>query len=119
MLSFNVIVENPIFLILILTGFIFCIVGLIIFKYPPKSINYLYGYRTSSSMKSQERWNFAQVYSAKKLIQSGFVLMFIASAGCFYSFPGAFGVIASLLLMVVCVAFMVVKTEKELRMRFK
>lgn len=119
MLPFKAIIENPLFLIPILTGFIFVIAGLILLKHPPKSINYIYGYRTFGSMKSPERWDFAQSYSAKKFVQSGFALMLLALAGCFYRLPGAFGVIAGLLLLVTCVAFIFLKTEKELRTRFK
>ncbi|PWB20750.1 hypothetical protein DCO46_20195 [Flavobacterium sp. HTF] len=32
--------------------------------FPPKSINSFYGYRTSNSMKSQAKWDFAQKFSA-------------------------------------------------------
>jgi len=119
MLAFNVITENPLFIIPILTGFIFCIVGAIMLKFPPKTINSLYGYRTLISMKSQERWDFAQRYSAQKLIEWGFILILIALLGCFFRLPSAFGVIAGLLLMIVCVAIPIIKTEKELRQRFK
>lgn len=119
MLAFSVIIENPLFIIPILTGFIFSAAGLIMFKYPPKTINSLYGYRTASSMKSQERWDFAQSYSAKKLIRWGLILMLAALTGCFYTLPGAFGVIVGLLLMIVYVAIPVLKTEKELRKRFE
>lgn len=30
------------------------------YKFPPKKINGVYGYRTSSSMKSQQNWDYAQ-----------------------------------------------------------
>ena len=58
---------NPLTLILILTGFIFYVAGLIQAKYPPKKINHFYGYRTSTSMRSQEIWDFSQQYSADKI----------------------------------------------------
>jgi len=45
--------------------------------------------------------------------------MLIALLGCFFRLPSAFGVIAGLLLMIVCVAIPIIKTEKELRQRFK
>jgi len=32
---------------------------------PPEKINSIYGYRTSSSMKSQETWDFAHQYYGK------------------------------------------------------
>ena len=56
-------------LILTLGGLIFLIAGYIQHRFPPKKINHLYGYRTSASMKSQESWDFAQEYSAKKVIK--------------------------------------------------
>lgn len=44
----------------------------VIFKlYPPKKINNFYGYRTTRSVKSQQAWDFAQRYSAKKMIMAG------------------------------------------------
>ncbi|MEM0942201.1 MAG: SdpI family protein [Bacteroidota bacterium] len=50
-------IKNPVILI--------SLVALIIFKiFPPKSINSWYGYRTIKSMKSDQKWSFAQNYSA-------------------------------------------------------
>ena len=37
------------------------------YKYPPRKINTLYGYRTIRSMKNKEIWNFANTYSTKLL----------------------------------------------------
>jgi uncharacterized membrane protein len=42
--------------------------GLMLF-FPPKNINGIYGYRTTRSMKNQKNWEFAQKYSARKMIQ--------------------------------------------------
>lgn len=35
------------------------IIGRVMFKRPPQKINWIYGYRTSMSMKNQDTWNFA------------------------------------------------------------
>ena len=35
------------------------LVGIIMFKYPPKKINFFVGYRTVNSMKNKERWDFS------------------------------------------------------------
>ena len=43
---------NPLTLILGVTGLIFYVAGYIQFKYPTKKINYFYGYRTKTSMRS-------------------------------------------------------------------
>lgn len=43
-------ITNP---MLLGTGVIFILMGLIMYIFPPKKINGLYGYRTSSSMESR------------------------------------------------------------------
>ena len=43
------------------------IIFIIYFLYPPKKINYLYGYRTKQSMLNNETWTFANKYAAKLL----------------------------------------------------
>ena len=63
--------TNPLVLILCISGLIFLLAGFIQQRFPPKKINHLYGYRTSNSMKSQESWDFAQEYSAKKNDENG------------------------------------------------
>ncbi len=55
------------------------IFGLILFFFPPKKINALYGYRTPASMKSQKNWDFSQRYSGKILIIFGLILTIISS----------------------------------------
>jgi hypothetical protein len=50
--------DNPLFLIPSTSGLIFMLAGFIMLKFPPKKINSLYGYRTSSSMKNQERVDY-------------------------------------------------------------
>jgi uncharacterized membrane protein len=39
--------------------------------WPPKKINYLYGYRTPRSMKNQLNWNIANTYSADLMMWAG------------------------------------------------
>ena len=53
---------------LLLVGIVFILAGSIMYVFPPKKINSFYGYRTASSMQSQQKWNFAQTYSAKLTI---------------------------------------------------
>lgn len=60
---------------LLSVGICFLIFGIIMFLFPPKKINSLYGYRTASSMESQEKWDFAQKYSAK-------IMFFIGLGTC-------------------------------------
>jgi uncharacterized membrane protein len=54
-----------------LIGLIFIAAGLIQKHYPPKKINSLYGYRTTTSMKNQQNWDEGNRYSTKLMMQCG------------------------------------------------
>jgi len=54
-------------------GIIFLVIGLIFKAFPPKKINFIYGYRTNFSMKNQDIWKEAQKYSANSFIVLGFI----------------------------------------------
>lgn len=41
-------------------------VPLVMYFFPPKNINAIYGYRTTRSMKNIDNWRFAQKYVAKR-----------------------------------------------------
>ena len=77
-MTINLPLDNPLFLIPLMSGLLFCIAGYVMFKFPPKKINSLYGYRTTSSMISKDRCDFSQKYSAidmmKALHDAGFQL---------------------------------------------
>lgn len=58
-----------------LVGIICIVVGFIFKAFPPRKMNSIYGYRTSSSMKNQDTWNVAQKYSANTFIIFGFIFV--------------------------------------------
>jgi uncharacterized membrane protein len=59
--------------------FLFLSVIVFVFKiFPPKKINYLYGYRTSSSMKNIENWNLANKYSANLMLPTMLLLLLVS-----------------------------------------
>ncbi len=58
------------------------IIGFIFKKFPPKKINSIYGYRTSSSMKNKKVWDYAQIIGANSFIVLG--LIFGIFGGVFY-----------------------------------
>src|SRR5690606_36630467 len=69
---------------LLCVGIVFILAGVILYVFPPKKINGLYGYRTQTSMQSQKKWDFAQTYSAKIMVLTGFIFTLIApSKGLF------------------------------------
>lgn len=72
---------GPFLILDALTGIILIVVGFILLRYPPKEINSLYGYRTEKSMKSQEAWDFAQIFSSKLMIKAGVFLSLVGLLG--------------------------------------
>lgn len=110
--------TNHLFIIGLGFGLIAIIAGTHLLKYPPKNINYFYGYRTKRSMKSQEAWKFAQSYSAKIFIRGGFFFILLGIIGLLLNFHQnvnlAFG-LGSLFLF--CI-FFIYKTEKQLKQNF-
>ena len=58
-----------------LIGAIFIIVGLISYYFPPKKINDLYGYRTSSSKKNQQTWDVANRFWAVYSLRAGIIVL--------------------------------------------
>jgi uncharacterized membrane protein len=111
--------ENTLF-ISFLVGFIFLITALITLKFPPKKINYLYGYRTTASMKNQEVWDFAQRYSGIKMIQAGLFLMLISFVNVFLNFKDEFlSVVFGMVFIIAAVIYLFVSTEKDIRKNFQ
>ena len=78
LLAKKIFMENNIWLQLIIGPAILLIA--IIFKlFQPKKINYLYGYRTSRSMKSQEAWKAANRMSANAFLISALIVVTVQS----------------------------------------
>ena len=57
------------------------VIGKVFIKNPPKTINRIYGYRTSRSMKNQNTWNFAHLYCGKLWWKIGWVMLPLAIIG--------------------------------------
>lgn len=51
------------------------IFGRIMYKHAPKSINGVYGYRTSMSMKNEDTWKFAHDYCGKLWYKLGLIML--------------------------------------------
>ncbi|MDH4058176.1 MAG: SdpI family protein [Cyclobacteriaceae bacterium] len=52
----------------LLIGPLMLILGYVYYRFPPKKINHLYGYRTPRSMRSLGAWDCGNQYSAKALL---------------------------------------------------
>ena len=109
---------NIMLLILTLGGLIFVIAGFIQHRFPPKKINHLYGYRTSASMKSQESWDFAQQYSAKKMIETGVYIITLGLLSWIVDLQLPWPVGIAITIVTVVPIIMLFKVESELKKRF-
>lgn len=97
---------------------IFIIVALIMLRYPPRKINQLYGYRTPGAMKSEERWNFAQEFSARKMLLYSTILLVLSPLGTIVSWEeGPQSLVATAAILGV-VAALFIETETALRRKF-
>jgi|GEM_PF-276352 len=112
------VMTNPLVLILCISGLIFLLAGFIQQRFPPKKINHLYGYRTSNSMKSQESWDFAQEYSAKKMMKMGTYITALGLLAWSIDFQFSWSVWIALVIVTISPLLMLLQVETELKKRF-
>ena len=93
------------FLVLSVVAFVFRF-------FPPKKINYLYGYRTSSSMKNIESWNLANKYSSNLMLTSMLLLLFVSYIFDLLDFEAKNWLISLLILSFAIIFFL---TEKKIK----
>lgn len=110
--------NNPLILVPLLVGPIFIIVGVIMTIFPPKNINMLYGYRTQRSMKNQERWDFAQKYSANQIIKLGTLLLFTTVIGLLFNPSENLGTTIAIGIMIAIIVLLFIRVEKAIKNRF-
>ena len=106
-------------IILGIIGSLFILLGYYFSKFPPKKINNIYGYRTPRSMKSQEAWDFAQVYGAKKMMVAGLIMLVAGLLLIPFNLSEHIAAIFSIGILLGSAIWMIVVTEKELKKRFK
>lgn len=111
-------ISNPTFIILAATGAVFIVMGLIMLKNPPKNINDWYGYRTASSKKSQERWDFAQKHSSKRMTKVGQLLAILSFPAAVFHIDPMSGAIIAIIVVVGAGTYLVITTERALREKF-
>ncbi len=99
------------------------VIGKIMWKNPPKTINYVMGYRTSMSMKNMDTWKFAHEHSGKLWWKAGWIML-IPSIVIQLPFMGKgediVGTVGGILCTVQCFALIaaIFPTEKALRENF-
>jgi uncharacterized membrane protein len=101
-----------------LVGIVFFIAAIIMHFFPPKEINYLYGYRTKASMKNQDVWDFSQKYSAGKMFQTALFLIAISFLNLFINISQLSATFLGIGFMIVGCIYMIVSTEKAIKKNF-
>lgn len=90
----------------------------IIFKaFPPKKRNWVYGYRTHRSMKSQESWDAANKYSTELMLWVAIITTIFQIVFYFIFTPSTALLLAASIMCVLLVGMLVV-VEKYLKDNF-
>ncbi|WLD22799.1 SdpI family protein [Flavobacterium dauae] len=100
---------------LLCVGILFILAGAILYVFPPKKINGLYGYRTASSMKNQQKWDFAQTYSAKIMMLTGLIFTLIAPSKGLFKTNESTDLAIGMFCTIVGSILMIVVVEKALK----
>lgn len=99
------------------------IFGNVFEKNAPKTINAVYGYRTTRSMKTQETWDFAQEYFSRLWKKAGKWLSIVSFPASIALYPFDTDTVGWLSLMLVMIQIMVLlgsiyPVEKALKQNF-
>jgi uncharacterized membrane protein len=111
--------NNTFLLLTTITGLPFVIAALITMQFPPKKINYIYGYRTKASMKTQDRWDFAQKYSAKQLLFCGLFLIGIGLLSMLITIEQPTSIYSAIIIIILPLIILFYNTETQLKKRYK
>lgn len=98
-------------------GPLILIIAIIFKAFPPKTINRIYGYRTSMSMKSQDVWKEANRYSSNLLMLAAIATISFQIISYKIMRP-SISIIASCIFLVFISVAAVLTTEKHLRKHF-
>jgi uncharacterized membrane protein len=99
----------------ILPGFTLVVWGLILKKFPPKSINTFYAYKTLRSMENSNNWQEASRFSSQFMIRYGIYLIFAGVALIIASPSLTTMVLANLIGLFASTILISIKTEARLK----
>lgn len=94
---------------------IFLIIFFITYRFPPKKINSLYGYRTSRSMKNQNNWEFAQSFSSIQFLKSSVVLLLVSLIRLYLDLNKTLYTVLAFAFLALSLAYPIYKTETALK----
>ncbi|MFM7729143.1 MAG: SdpI family protein [Flavobacteriales bacterium] len=102
---------------LILSVF-FLALGFAMVKFPPRKINPWYGYRTQSSMKSQEAWDYAQRICSRKFILIGVVMLVVALVEWLVGLKPVWCALILTFSPLIAFPYLIAVVEKQLKRKF-
>ena len=107
----------------LLIPFVMIVVGRMSWKYCPKNINSLIGYRTTRSMKSMDTWKFAHEYCGKLWWKLGWLIMILTALmyiPLYQSNDNMIGIAGVVLITIQCTVLIIsiYPTEKALKEHF-
>jgi len=111
----NFLMLNPLFVVPLLVGIILIICGVLLKYYPRKTMNILYGYRTSRSMKNQAQWDFAQSYAATECIRLGILLSLCSVLGFYFQTTEIVGALVGIGIMLITFIILISELKERLR----
>lgn len=109
---------SEIFGLAFVNGFMFTIASVVLYYYPPKKLNAWIGYRTAASVKSQDRWDFAQKFFAAARVEAGLVMMAVSFTGYFFPEGKTFRLCGSILITICLIRYVATTTDSALKKRF-
>lgn len=97
--------------------------GLLFRNAAPKKINYIYGYRTTMSMKNRDTWEFAHRYIGRLSLFMGLLLLVPSAVPMLFLIDGSEELIATVSLIIAFVGLAVLfasvfQTERVLKKTF-
>lgn len=111
-------ILNPISLTLMISSITGIISGILVLKYPPKEINWSYGYRTSTSMKNKQTWDFAQRFMGDLILKSSFYVFCLSILGYLIPLDFIYLMILGIIILFAWVVYLIIRTEKAIKQNF-
>lgn len=95
-------------------GPLMLLLSLLYKKYPPRKINFIYGYRTERSMKNLAAWECANMYSANGLIVVALATM-VLQLVFYFLFDSATVLLFAAVFLLTGLIIVMLLTERELK----
>ncbi len=97
---------------------VFLCLGVAMWKLPPKKINPLYGYRSKSSMRNQQTWDFAQRVSSRKFILLGLIMLFVAAIEWLIALPQVWCALIVTASPLIAFPYLILSVENQMKRKF-